>query len=120
MFYSHRFNPIMQMGICHNSSHQINHLQILRLLVQPWPQFPTGDDHLQERKRERKVSRLKHIHLYQCDLKKERKKSLITLPFIWTLVEERNLDLIKIWNPNMQEQLVGSLIHNQWKLTTRL
>lgn len=34
------------------------------------------------------------------------------------LVDERNLDFIAVWNPSMLEQLVGSLIRNDWKLTT--
>lgn len=52
-----------------------------------------------------------------CNPKKTR-----VIPKRWatSLVDERNLDFIAVWNPNMLEQLVRSLMHNDWKLTTRL
>lgn len=35
-------------------------------------------------------------------------------------MDERSADIIAVWNPSMLEQLLGSLMHHDWKVTTRL
>lgn len=55
-------------------------------------------------------------------LKKKKNPNPRVIPKRWatSLVDERILDFIALWNPSMLEQLVGSLIHHDWKVTTRL
>lgn len=53
------------------------------------------------------------------NLMQSSEKSVI--PEGWaTSADERNLDFISVWNPSIMEQLVGSLIRTDWKLTTGL
>lgn len=51
---------------------------------------------------------------------KKKRKAVIPKRWATSLVDERKLDFIAVWNPNMLEQLVGSLMRGDWKLTTRL
>lgn len=57
-----------------------------------------------------------------CNPKKKKNPNPRVIPKRWatSLVDERILDFIALWNPSMLEQLVGSLMHHDWKVTTRL
>lgn len=55
-----------------------------------------------------------------CNPEKKERKAVIPKRWATSLVDERKLDFIAVWNPNMLEQLVGSLMRGDWKLTTRL